>query len=85
MDNNELNEIFAKCHELISTADNCLKEMKVMDKKVQFLINEYKTNKRWFREEPGHVTVEDVIRKVFEFAWATHRNYELHPEIYLTD
>ena len=42
---------------------------------VEFLINEYHTNKRYFRLEPGRCTTEDVIKTVFEFAWSASRNY----------
>lgn len=43
---------------------------------MDFLLEQWKTNKRWFREEPGHVTTEDVIKCVFQFAWASKRNFD---------
>lgn len=52
------------------------KELDAMKQGKEFLLHEYKTNKRWFRVEGGRVTVEDVIKACFEFGWASHRNYE---------
>lgn len=60
-------------------ADNCengLKEMDAMKEGKEFLLEQYKTNKHWFREEPGRVTVEDVIKMAFEFGWASKRQYD---------
>lgn len=51
---------------------------------VDFLLNEYKTNKRWFRDEPGRVTIEDVIKASFEFGWASKRNYDYNNNSYKT-
>ena len=51
------------------------KEMDVMNKDIEFLQNEYKTNKRYFRYEPGRCTVYDVIKTVFEFAWQASKRY----------
>lgn len=50
--------------------------MKAMKDGVDFLLNEYKTNKRYFRLEPGRVTIEDVIKTCFEFGWASKKNFD---------
>jgi hypothetical protein len=60
-------------------ADNCengLKELDAMKEGKQFLLDQYKTNKHWFREEPGRVTVEDVIKMAFEFGWSSKRQFD---------
>lgn len=61
--------LLENCHQL----DNELAEMK---NNVDFLINEYRTNKRWFKPEGGRVTTEDVIKACFEFGWASRRNFD---------
>ena len=55
-------------------------EMKEMNRCKEFLVNEYKTNKRWFRREPGKVTFEDVIKASFEFGWASKRQFDYDKE-----
>ena len=67
-----MNEI----QELLDSSKALLKETKAMEDGVNFLIKEYNTNKRWFREQPGRVTVEDVIKAAFEFGWASKRNFD---------
>lgn len=66
---------------LINKGKRFLAEMKEKDENVEFLINEYKTNKRWFREQPGKVTIEDVIKASFEFGWACKRNFDHNNKI----
>lgn len=85
MEKNELDEILKDCNELIKNSSACLKEIKAMDKEKEFLINEYKTNKRWFRDEPGRVTIEDIIKRAFEFGWSSKSNYDAHPELYAVE
>ena len=51
------------------------KERNTMNKDIEFLQNQYKTNKRYFRYEPGRCTVDDVIKTVFEFAWQASKRY----------
>lgn len=66
---NNINSLLENCRDLEA-------EIKEMDRCKEFLINEYKTNKRWFRSEPGKVTIEDVIKACFEFGWASRRNFD---------
>lgn len=64
--------------EAMKLLDSCKRfdaEMTEMNNDIEFLLNEYKTNKKYFRQEPGRCTVEDVIKTVFEFAWAASKNY----------
>ena len=44
----------------------------------EFLINEYKTNKKYFCEEGSKPSINDVIKTCVEFAWASSRNYHNH-------
>lgn len=66
---NDINNLLENCRGLEA-------EIKEMDRCKEFLINEYKTNKRWFRLEPGKVTIEDVIKASFEFGWVSKRNFD---------
>lgn len=77
----EVDQIIAESKQLIKNADDCLNEVKAINEGIAFLLNEYKTNKRYFREDSGHVTTADVIKTVFEFGWASRRNYEANKSI----
>lgn len=70
-----INDIMSNIDSLIKSSNSLLEEIKEMDRCKEFLLNEYKTNKRWFREEPGRVTIEDIIKASFEFGWSSRRNY----------
>jgi hypothetical protein len=85
MDNNnnqDIKSILEDAQKIVNNMESCIKEDKAMNKEIEFLINEYKTNKRYFREEPGKVTIEDVIRTSVQLGWASKRNYDANPEIY---
>ena len=77
-----VSEILAECDALLKNCEASRREDKAMNKGIDFLINEYKTNKRYFREDSCKVTIEDVIRTTYQLAWANKRNYDLHPEIF---
>ena len=66
---NNINKLLENCRSLEA-------EIKEMNRCKEFLINEYKTNKRWFKMEPGKVTIEDVIKASFEFGWTSRRNFD---------
>lgn len=70
--------IMANAQELLDSCKKFEAEMSEMDRHIEFLQNEYKTNKKYFRQEPGRCTVEDVIKTVFEFAWQASKNYHLN-------
>ena len=72
----EEKELITDCKKLLQNCKELEREMKASKKGVDFLINEYKTNKRYFRAEPGKVTIEDVIKTCFEFGWASKRNFD---------
>lgn len=72
----DVDKIMAECEQLLKNCHALDKEMKAMNEGVEFLLNEYKTNKRYFRLEPGRVTIEDVIKTCFEFGWASKRNFD---------
>ena len=72
MTQEELNNI----DKLLENCRSLEDEIKEMDRCKEFLINEYKTNKRWFRPESGKVTIEDVIKASFEFGWSSRRNFD---------
>lgn len=75
---NEPDEIaIARAQELLDSCKKFEKEMAEMNNNIEFLLNEYKTNKKYFRQEPGRCTVDDVIKTVFEFAWTASKNYHL--------
>ena len=77
-----VNEILTECDAILKNCEASLREDKAMNKGIDFLINEYKTNKRYFREDGGKVTIEDIIRTTYQFAWASKGNYDLHPEVF---
>lgn len=62
---------------LLDNCDNLSKELDERKRCLDFLINEYRTNKKWFRDKPGRVTVEDVIAACFDFGWSSRRNFEV--------
>ena len=63
--------------QLLSNCNKVLEENKEMKRCIDFLINEYRTNKRYFREEPGReTTIEDVIKTCFEFGWTSRQNFK---------
>lgn len=61
---------------LLDNCDNLSKELDERKRCLDFLINEYRTNKRWFRDKPGRVTVEDVIAACFDFGWSSRHIFE---------
>jgi len=75
-----IDAILKSCTDLIESSNGLLDELKAMDEGKNFLINEYKTNKKYFRPDPGKTTIEDVIKTTFEFAWASRGNYEYDKE-----
>lgn len=76
MTQEEKDLIIEDTKKLLQNCEELVREMKATKEGVDFLINEYKTNKRYFRVEPGKVTIEDVIKTCFEFGWASKRNFD---------
>ena len=69
-------ELLKESDVLLKTSDKTLADGRAMDDTIAFALEQWKTNKRWFREEPGRVTTEDVIKMCIEFAWASKANFE---------
>ena len=69
-------ELLKESDVLLKTSDKTLADGRAMDDTIAFALEQWKTNKRWFREEPGRVTTEDVIKTCIEFAWASKENFE---------
>lgn len=72
----EEKKIIADAEELLKSCRELDEELKYIDEGIDFLINEWKTNKRYFRDTPGRVTTEDLIKTVFHFAWGSRGNYD---------
>ena len=68
--------LMTACEKLLKNCKNLERENKAIKDGVDFLINEYKTNKRYFRVEPGKVTIEDVIKTCFEAGWTSKSNFD---------
>lgn len=66
-----IEDIMKETDELLKNCRKLDREMEAMKHGVEFLINEYNTNKRWFKPEGGRVTIEDVIKSAFEFGWSS--------------
>jgi hypothetical protein len=71
-----VNALIKEANALIENCKNLDKELAAMKHGLDFLLNEYKTNKRYFREKPGRVTIEDVIKTCFEFGWASKSQFD---------
>lgn len=76
MEKENIDEIMADCEKLLEHCREFDKELKAEKEGLDFLLNEYRTNKRWFRDEPGRVTTEDIIKRCFEFGWASKSNFD---------
>ena len=73
---NNISEILKEADSLLESSENLLRECKDSDKDIEFLINQYRSNKRWFSEKPGRVTIEDVIKRCYEFGRAKGRTFK---------
>ena len=73
-------EVLNSIDKLLEDCRGLEAEIKEMNRCKEFLINEYKNNKQWFRLEPGKVTIEDVIKASFEFGWSSRRNFDYDRE-----
>lgn len=69
-------DIKTEIEQLISNCNTLIKEAEEQKRCTDFLIDKYKTSKRWFREDPGRVTIDDVIKTCFEFGWSSKRNFD---------
>ena len=72
----DLETLMKDVKELLNNCNSLDRELDAMKHGVDFLINEYNTNKRYFREKPGRVTIEDVIKTCFEFGWSSKSQFD---------
>ena len=72
----DIEKILEDSKQLIENCKNLQAELEAMDEGKEFLLNKYKTNKHWFRDEPGRVTIENVIKRAFEFGWSAKSNFD---------
>lgn len=63
----DLSELLKEADSLLKSSKNLIDECEESRKDIEFLIEQYRTNKRWFSEKPGRVTIEDVIKACYEF------------------
>lgn len=75
-ENTSLEELLSRADALLKSSNKALAEGRVMDDTIAFALEQWRTNKRWFREKPGHVTTEDVIKMCIEFAWSSKSNFD---------
>ena len=75
-ENASLDKFLKKADVLLKNSNKILAEGRAMDDTIAFALEQWKTHTRWFREEPGKVTTEDVIKMCIEFAWASKANFE---------
>ena len=68
LSNADVETIIANANEFLSHC-NLTKESEELNKAIEFALNEWQTNQHWFSEEPGHVTVQDVIKTCVTFGW----------------
>lgn len=73
-------DIIADCEQLLKNCEELDKELEYQQEDINFLLNEWKTNKRYFRDLPGRATTEDVIKTVYYFAWGSRNNFEAMKE-----
>lgn len=75
MENTDVSQIIKDAKKYVANLEVISKEDAEMNHATEFLINEYKTNKRYFCEEGSRPSIDDVIKTCVEFAWASSRNY----------
>ena len=75
-ENTSFEEFLKEANEFLKTSKKTLEDCKAMKETIAFALEQWRTNKRWFREEPGRVTTEDVIKMCIEFAWSSKSNFD---------
>lgn len=75
-ENASLDELLKEADSFLRTSNKTLADNKAMKDAIDFALEQWKTNKRWFREESGRVTTENVIKICMAFAWASKANFE---------
>ena len=62
MENTDISQILADAEKYVVNFKKILKEDTEMNHAIEFLINEYKTNKRYFCSEGSRPSINDVIK-----------------------
>lgn len=75
-ENTSLDELLKEADAFLESSNKTLADNKAMKDAIAFALDQWKTDKRWFREEPGRVTTEDVIKMCIEFAWSSKANFD---------
>ena len=75
-ENTSLDELLKEADAFLESSNKTLADNKAMKDAIAFALDQWKTNKRWFREEPGRVTTEDGIKMCIEIAWASKANFD---------
>lgn len=79
MENKVLDELMAGIKLMLKDGEEFEKAVNYQQEQIDFLINEWKTNKKYFAANVSiseDVTVEDVIKAVFYFAWSARGNFD---------
>lgn len=76
----DLKKLLAEVDQYAKNLQTITEEDAEMKRCIDFALNEWKTNKRWFREEPGHVTTEDVIKACVTYGWSSRHMYDYTKE-----
>ena len=79
MENKVLDELMAGIKLMLKDGEDFEKAVNYQQEQIDFLINEWKTNKKYFAANVSiseDVTVEDVIKAVFYFAWSARGNFD---------
>ena len=79
MENKVLDELMAGIKLMLKDGEEFEKAVNYQQEQIDFLLNEWKTNKKYFAANVSiseDVTVEDVIKAVFYFAWSARGNFD---------
>lgn len=72
----EMQSLLEETKQVLENCKGLNEEIEEMDRCKKFLLDEYHTNKRWFKTGPGRLTTEDIIKSVFDFGWASRHNFD---------
>lgn len=75
VDSEKLKDLLDDCRKKLGSAKAMSKEYEAMKEGMDYVLKQWKTNKYWFKEESGQVTTEDVIKRVFQYAWNKRRDF----------
>ena len=76
----DIKEIMVEAEQYAKNLEKITEEDAELKRCIDFALNEWKINQRWFREEPGHVTTADVIKHCVEYGWVARHQYDYRKE-----